>query len=343
MSAESLSANQVANLVKAMETAHCADHSKSDEITPQPKSETPARGSGPPTEPSVTLYDFKHPDRFGKEHLQTLRSVHESVAFGCATAFSELLRSSLDVNLASVTPSSYREFVSSREKPSCLCVVSPDPLRGGWLCDVTPALAFAIIDRMLGGDPVPGDIIRRPLTEIEIRLMSRIIGVFLEQVSAGWRNILALRPVCESIESSPHCRPVADLDESVVQIAFKIKWGMNAGLMTLCIPAKTIEPIRPQLSQHHLEERVGSEPTRRQIAESIEDASVSVAVTLARSRIKTSDLLGLSVGDVITTEQGINQPLELSIQAIPKFQVTAGAYQGKKAVQVHSGIETSRR
>ena len=60
---------------------------------------------------------------------------------------------------------------------------------------------------------------------------------------------------------------------------------------------------------------------------------------MAKSRIATSDLLGLRVGDVITTEKDIHQPMVLEVEGRPKFHVTPGAYKGQKAVQVAEVIE----
>ena len=66
---------------------------------------------------------------------------------------------------------------------------------------------------------------------------------------------------------------------------------------------------------------------------------MDVVVTLARSKIRTGDLLDLSVGDIITTEQEVKAPLELAVQNVPKYNATAGAFKGKKAVQIKSTIE----
>jgi flagellar motor switch protein FliM len=62
-------------------------------------------------------------------------------------------------------------------------------------------------------------------------------------------------------------------------------------------------------------------------------------VTLARSTIRTGDLLDLSVGDIITTEKEIHEPLELAVQDVPKFHARAGAFKGKKAVRIESIVD----
>ncbi|TWT56183.1 flagellar motor switch protein FliM [Allorhodopirellula solitaria] len=381
MSAESLSPNQVENLLKAMESAHggenaCAGDRAAEQQSAVGKSLSETSGREPPatpaaaetgsvpapagshgseptvpagdrgSSPSVTPYDFRSPDRVGKEQLQTLWSLHETVAESFALSASELLRVSLDVKVLSVQPADYATFVASREKPTCLSVIAPTPLDGKWLLDMPSSLAFAIIDRMLGGDPIPGEVPPRPLTEIENRLISRLVALFIEPLAPAWNAILTLNPTLESIESRPHQAQVARPDETIIQTDFEIQWGTHRETITLCIPYRTIETYRDRLAHAGMQEptdRAGADFTRGQIAERMDAANVSVVVSLAHSRIKTSDLLGLTVGDIITTEQATDAPLELAIQDVPKFHASAGAYQGQKAAQVQSMIDPKRR
>ena len=86
-------------------------------------------------------------------------------------------------------------------------------------------------------------------------------------------------------------------------------------------------------------ERLPTSETRKQITNNVDAAPVDVVVTLARSKIRTADLLGLAIGDVIATEQETSNALELSIQDVPKFQAKPGAFKGKKAVRIESALK----
>ncbi len=46
---------------------------------------------------------------------------------------------------------------------------------------------------------------------------------------------------------------------------------------------------------------------------------VEVVVQLADTRISTGDLLGLRVGDIITTEKDVHEPLEIQVEGILNF------------------------
>jgi flagellar motor switch protein FliM len=285
----------------------------------------------------TTSYDFKRPERVGKEQMRAMHSLHEGLARSFGASISGMLRTMIEVKLVSADQLTYSEFIFSLDNPSCFTIIKPDPLEGNWILDISPALSYAIIDRMLGGDPTPGDVIRRPLTEIETRLIGRVVRVFLDQLQTAWENIVPLKLEIERVESNPQLVQIVPPNEVVILVGLEVTLGKNRGLINLCIPFNTVERFNSQLSSNgwvgYSKSRATDE-TRRQVASSVDLAPVQFVVTLARSRIKTGELLELSVGDIITTEQDAKHPLEISIQDVPKMKGRPGAFKGKKAIRI---------
>jgi flagellar motor switch protein FliM len=345
MSDETLSQNQVENLLKAMEQTGGAP--------PKAEAKRPAAEKKSVASPTaragtsfggtrVTAYDFKRPERVGKEQMRAMHSVHEAIARNFGASISGMLRTMVEVKLLSVDQLTYSEFVFSLDNPSCFNVIKPEPLDGHWILDIAPGLSYAVIDRMLGGDPVPGDSIRRPLTEIENRLIGRIVSAFLIQLKAAWENIVDLELSVGSVESNPQLVQIVPPNEVVILVSFEVLLGKNRGMMNLCIPFNTVEKFNAQLSRNGWVGYGKGTPTiesRQTITQQVDAAPVNVVVTIARSTIKARDLLGLVEGDIITTEKQVNEPLELSIQDVPKFNAFAGAFKGKKAIQIQSVID----
>ena len=342
---DSLSQNQVESLLKAMETADGGENKPeppkfSNESSPKPVARSHDAVGMPNVR--VTAYDFKRPERVGKDQMRSLQTLHESLARSFGAAVSGLLRTMIEVKLLSVDQLTYSEFVFSLDNPSCFNVLSIPPLEGNWILDIAPALSYAIIDRMLGGDPDPNETIRRPLTEIENRLIGRIVKLFLADLTIAWENIAALDLEIEKVESNPQLIQIVPPNEVVILIGFEVVLGKNRGMINLCIPYNTIENFNSKLSRNGWVGYGKSKPTeesRTQIANNMSNAPVDVIVTLARSKILTADLLSLSVGDIITTEKEVKEPLELAIQDVPKFNTRVGAFKGKKAVRIESIVE----
>ncbi len=348
MSEESLSQNQVESLLKAMESVEGAPPKPeppkfSAEKSPTATATSAAVGG---TGSRVTAYDFKRPERVGKDQMRAMHSLHEGLARNFGASVSGMLRTMIEVKLLSVDQLTYSEFVFSLDNPSYFNVLKPDPLDGNWILDIAPSLSYAVIDRMLGGDPSPGDTIRRPLTEIENRLMGRVVEIFLGQLKSAWENIVDLELEVESVESNPQLVQIVPPNEVVILVGFEVLLGKNRGMMNLCIPFNTIENFNSQLSRNGWVGYGKGKPTeesRGKITNNVDLAPVDIVVTLARSTIRTGDLLDLSIGDIITTEKEVSEPLELAVQDVPKFHARAGAFKGKKAVRIETIVERPSR
>ena len=69
-------------------------------------------------------------------------------------------------------------------------------------------------------------------------------------------------------------------------------------------------------------------------------ATVELVAELANVRIAASELIGLRVGDIITTETSIDSPLVITVDGQPRFHARPGAYRGCKAVSIEEQIES---
>ena len=338
---DALSQNQVENLLKAMETMEDGDGGGRPEpkfsSEQEPQNEVRPSRFRDRVEGSVTAYDFKRPERVGKEQMRSLQTLHESLARKFGASISGMLRTLVEVDLVSVDQLTYSEFIFGLDNPSCFTVMSIEPLEGNWVLDIAPSLCYAIIDRLLGGDPVPGDAIRRPLTEIETRLIGRVVDVFLTGLRSTWETIADLDLKIEKFESNPQLVQIVPPNEVVILIGFELQFGKNRGMFNLCIPFNTIEVHNQKLSRNNYvgyNKHPPSPQTKSAMTRNIHDAPLDVVVTLARSKVSTRDLLDLSIGDIVTTDTPVATALEVAIQDVPKFIARPGAFKGKKAIRV---------
>lgn len=333
MTDDVLSQEEVENLLSAMETTEVADDA--------PDVRTRAR---------ITPYDFKRPERVGKEQMRALQTMHEGFGRNFGAALSALLRSIVEVKLTSVDQLTYSEFVFSLENPTCFNLLKAAPLEGTLILDINPAILYRIIDRLLGGGTEPGPLARRPLTEIELRLVSRITDLFLKEMHHAWENVLDLDLSVERVESNPHLVQIVPPNEVVVLISFELTLGEVRGMANLCIPFNSIERISGKLSSNSwisYGSKTPSDESVRQLGDRLRGSIVEVIVQLANSKISTGDLIGLRVGDIITTEQDVHDAMQVLVEDSPKYLALPGIYKGRKAIRVtdavcareHRGVE----
>lgn len=285
----------------------------------------------------VSPYDFKRPERVGKEQMRALQTLHEGFGRNFGAALSALLRSMVEVKLTSVDQLTYSEFVFSLENPTCFNLLTAEPLEGNLILDVNPSILYPIIDRLLGGGRESGPVARRPLTEIELRLVSRITSLFLDELRRAWENVLPLKLAVVRVESNPQLVQIVPPNEVVVLISFELTVGDVRGMMNLCVPFNSIERIGNKLTNNSwvaYGRKSATPASIRQIGEQLQPSLVELVVDLAETTISTKDLIGLQVGDVITTEKDIRSPLNVSVEGVAKFQARPGAFKGNKAFRV---------
>lgn len=338
MASDVLSQTEVESLLSAMasEGQHAAARAASPSV---------ALGGSPDAKQhreKIGSYDFKRPERVGKEQMRALQTLHESFGRNFGAAISAMLRSIVEVKLTSVDQLTYSEFVFSLENPTCFNLLVAEPLEGNLILDINPSILYPIIDRLLGGGREAGPLARRPLTEIELRLVSRITTLFLRELKQAWENVIELKLEVVQVESNPQLVQIVPPNEVVVLVSFELTIGDLRGMINLCIPYNSIERIGGKLSANSwisYGRRQATPESIQQISEKVCTSLVEMNVRLAQTHISTGDLIGLKVGDIITTEKDVHSPLIVSVEGIPKFHAHPGAFKGRKAIVVHDAIK----
>jgi flagellar motor switch protein FliM len=332
MSTDVLSQTEVESLLNAMASGS----------GPPAAAGAPTGAAAPRIREKVTPYDFKRPERVGKEQMRALQTLHEGFGRNFGAALSALLRSIVEVKLTSVDQLTYSEFVFSLENPTCFNLLKAEPLEGNLILDINPSILYPIIDRLLGGGREAGPLARRPLTEIELRLVSRITGLFLQELRHAWENVLDLKLEVIQVESNPQLVQIVPPNEVVVLISFELTIGELRGMLNLCVPYNSIERIGGKLSANSwvaYGRRQATPESVAQISRTVCTSQVELRVRLAQTRLSTGEMIGLRIGDIITTEKDVHQPVIVSVEGLPKFHAKPGCFKGRKAVMIVDSVK----
>ncbi len=334
---EVLTQAEVESLLSAMETQNNA--SGTGELA---NSGSARRGR----REKITPYDFKRPERVGKEQVRALRTLHEGFGRSFGAGLSALLRSIVEVRLTSVDQLTYSEFVFSLENPTCFNLLRAEPLDGNFILDINPSILYPVIDRLLGGGKDTSPLARRPLTEIELRLVSRITNLFLKELTLAWANVVELELSVERVESNPQLVQIVPPNEVVVLISFELAIQEIRGIVNLCIPFNSIERISSKLASNSWAtygKIKATEETVKAISGQLDGSLVDIQVELASTSISTADLVGLRVGDIITTDKDVSEGMPVHVSGTPRFLASPGSIKGHKAFQVQQVLHPEEK
>lgn len=285
----------------------------------------------------IRVYDFRRPDKFSKEQLNTIEVISENFSRMLSTYFSGQLRTRILINIASVEQITYDEFTKSIPNPTILNIFDIFPLEGKAILEINPHLAFFTIDRLFGG-PGVSNVKQRPLTEIEQLVMIKTVKKMLNFFKDAWSNLIDLNPEFDSLETNPSFVQIVSPTEMVVLITLNIKLGSEEGLINICLPCLMLEPIADKLNARYwygttTKEQSGADVDS--LKNKVSTAKVIVSARLGKTALSVKDLLDLQKGDVISLEKPADSDVDLIVGSKPKFKGQIGVSGSKLAVQIN--------
>lgn len=288
----------------------------------------------------VKNYDFARPSKFSKENLRTLEIIFEHYGRLLSTNLPVYLRKNIQVEVMNSEAVTYSEFSNALSNPVLLGVVDFSPLQGEILLELASSLGYAVVDRMLGGSGIPLEK-SRDFSEIELLIVERIMNVCVNLLREPWENVTEIRPRLQRIETNSQFAQIISPGEMIAIVTINLKIGEVEGLMNICLPFITLEPVMDKLNTKfwYSNMQVRDEATYQDVIEDlIEHAPISVKAVLGKSRIAVADFVSLVPGDIIRMDREIDQELDVYIGNMRKFTALPGAYGQNYAVRVTSVI-----
>ena len=285
----------------------------------------------------VRPYDFGRPDRVSPEQVHALQFLHERCARGLSTTFSAYLRTTVVWSVTSVEQSTYAAFLASAADPTAFYALGLAPFDDLGALDVHGALAFALIDRMLGGSGSPV-VPARPLTEIEQHVMDSVVKLMLEGLTEAWKPVTNVAFSIRARETRPQLLQVAAPGEVVVVVVFTLQVGDVTGLVSLSLPASVIEAASAHFVHHWPRHRRDSSADERAwMALNLPRVRVPV-VPLIRTSASARIVLGLQPGDVLTLPLAADRPIDVDAGGAKKLTGRLANDRGRLLVMVEERV-----
>ena len=290
-----------------------------------------------PSKSKIREYDFRTANRFPKEQMRTFHVVFETFSQLFSNRLSSVLRASCECEVLSIEECSYSEFNNSLPAPVVLAVVEMPPMYGSLLIQMSPELSYMLVSRLFGGGTSGEN--SKQFTEIELNTVERILrqatGVFDE----AWDKVIALTTQIERIETSPQFAQITAPNEPVAVIILNITMGDESGLMSICIPHTAVEPVAQQLNTRMWFSGVAREDGRSEeraamLTSQLLQTPIPLTAFFDQTPATVSDIVNLQIGDVIKLDHGIDQPLTIRIQHLPKFHAMIGTLGQRYALQI---------
>ncbi len=283
-----------------------------------------------PGSTEATAYNFRRPDRVSKDQVKSLHVLHDRFARNVSTSLAAYLRTATDVSIVSVEQFTYSEFLMSLPDPTAFYALSLAPIKGVGALELNPAIAFTMIDRMLGGSG-QRVVMNRALTEIEQNVVDGVVKVILENLRESWQAIVPAKFAITGRETRPQMLQVAAPNESMLLLVFDIRVGHSRGMLNLCFQTSAIETVGSNFTQgYQRSRRLPSAEERAALVDNLGRVRMPVTAALETS-LSARALLRLKPGDVLSLGVPIGHPLSVRVGSMDHFEgqpVMAGQHAG---------------
>jgi len=285
----------------------------------------------------VRPYDFRRPYQLNKLQLEAIGVVSEGFCRAAANLLTSYLHAvPSDVVFTGLTQIPYEEFLETTPIPSVLNVFSHPPEPGTALMRFDVDLALMVVDRALGGPGVsngPG----RPLTEIEQAVFGRFALRLLGLYAQSWSAAHAFSIRLEGTEFNPVFAQIVGQGDLVAVSHFEMSLDEGSrGGFQLVWPYATIRPLAQALASHGWarEDEVSPKTPSSAMHRQVEETPMEVSAILGRARLSLAEFSQVSAGHVIVLDRRHDDPLDIEVGGVAKFQGLAGQHRGQRAVRI---------
>ena len=295
---------------------------------------TPADAGRSERTAPVIAYNFRHPDRVSKDQIRSLHFLHDRFARNATASLSAFLRTTTELSIVSVEQFAYSEFLLALPDPTAFYAVSMKPYETLAALELNPGVAFAMIDRILGGSGESGAP-QRALTEIEQNVVDAVVKLLLEHLQETWKTVTDIHFQIHARETRPQMLPVASWNEVVILVTFDLKVGEARGLLNICVPASLIESSGTNFVLGlQTAKRDRNPEEERWLTESLGRVSMQVTTDVETS-LKTRELINLEPGQILSLGVPADIGVNIRVGNIVKFRGRLATSAGRAAVRIN--------
>jgi flagellar motor switch protein FliM len=271
------------------------------------------------------------------ERLPMLEIVFDRLVRLSTTSLRNFTSDNVEVAIDSISSVRFGDYLNSIPLPAILSVIKAEEWENYGLLTVDSSLIYSMIDVLLGGRRMGGQIRveGRPYTTIEMALARRMIELILEDTHRAFEPVTEVNFRIERLETNPRFAAISRPANAAILIELRIEMDDRGGKIEILLPYATIEPIREQLLQMYMGEKFGRDPIwEGHLATEIFSADVEIDAILHEMDLPLNRVLNLKPGDTVMFERSPGDPVKLRSGEIELTEAIMGHIGNHVSVRV---------
>ena len=297
-----------------------------------------ARGDGESAQSAVVRWDARQAGVIGREQLQKITTLHEDFARNLSYSLAAYLRIMFTSALVSAEHLPFSEFVQRIPEVSYLATCKLSPVDASALLQLDLAVAFPLIDVLLGGEAksAPPD---RQITEIEEGILETIILIICRELQVVWQ-VLPLQFAFEERRQPDQVQHLFPPEEKTLSLSFEITVAENRGTLNLVLPAIVSSALLRKMSADWARSKRRVQPeSGERLRQLLQDCPFSLELDMRIPAVPVRELMAMSPGKLLVLDCPARQPGALRVGEREMFTSLVARRGEARAAQV---LERSR-
>jgi flagellar motor switch protein FliM len=266
--------------------------------------------------PPVMRFEPGHPDANAEGYVAYLR-----IVFDCSLVSAEHL--------------TFLEFLQRISEKTYIASCDLAPVGATAVLQLDFAIAFPIIDVMLGGEGKSSQI-TRDLTEIEEQVLEGIVRIMCRELQTAWQAI-ALEFNFGERRQALQTQRLMPPEEKNLCLSFEIKMSETRGTLNLAIPAVVSNAVLRKISADFSYQRRRTPiETRRQIQQKLINCFFPVELAMPGLQVPVQSLTELAPGDLIAFPRNASAPAVMMVDDVRLCSATPVRVNARRAARVLS-------
>jgi flagellar motor switch protein FliM len=268
----------------------------------------------PDRRPPVMRFEPGHPDANPQGYVAYLR-----IGFDCSLVSAEHL--------------TYREFLQRIPEKTYLASIDLLPVGAIAVLQLDLAIAFPIIDVLLGGEGKSSDS-ARDVTEIEEQVLEGIIRLMCRELQTSWQAI-SLEFNFEQCQQISQAQRLMPPEEKTLCLSFEIKMSETRGTLNLAIPAVVSNALLRKISADFSYQRPRSPiEARFQIQKKLLDCFFLVELSIPGLQVPLENLNDLVPGALLPFSIEASTPAVMMVEDVPLCSAAPVRVNARRAARV---------
>ena len=283
----------------------------------------------------VRPWDARQSGTIGQQQLQAISALHEGFAGNLTHSVGAYLRAAFTATLVSAEHLSFSEVLHRIPEVTYLASCKLTPVEATALLQLDLAVAFPLIDVLLGGEGKSG-VPERQITAIEEEILATVMRIICRELENAWQ-VLSLKFEFDDHQNAEQIQHLMSAEEKTLSLSFEFTVGDNRGTLNLVFPAVVSNALLRKMSADWARSKRHVQPDAiERLRGHLLDCPFTLELGMRVASVPVRELLRVSPGGLLTLDCPVHQPATLRVGEREMFRAVVARRGAGRAAQVLS-------